>query len=359
LIDSGKDGTNIDRMAGLILQEKHSELVESVVNCHYRKDQTTPERYDDHGKYYLIRDTGYHIEHLSSALRFSSILLFESYIEWLKVLMASLNVKIEDCITNFLCINEVIENTLPDELVESTHDYMKAAVDRLQGSSTDVVTHFGQSVPLSLLATQYMNTLLQGDIDTAMKTIMDQVRDGQDLKDIYLNVFGSSQYEVGRLWLMREISVAQEHFCTESTKLIMSQLYSYLRPPKSTRGKVLLTCVAGELHDMGMRILNDFFLMDGWNTVFLGCNTPKDSVVDIIKNTKPDLAAFSVTMNYNLPSLEELIQTIRKSDDTKQTKILVGGNPFTLDPGLWQRIGADGYASDANEALEVASRLVS
>ncbi len=62
---------------------------------------------------------------------------------------------------------------------------------------------------------------------------------------------------------------------------------------------------------------------------------------------------------YNKSTLEDLIQKDREKESCKNVKILVGGYPFVQSPGLWEKIGADGFAKDASEAVEKAAALVS
>jgi methanogenic corrinoid protein MtbC1 len=59
-------------------------------------------------------------------------------------------------------------------------------------------------------------------------------------------------------------------------------------------------------------------------------------------------------MTFHIRAVENLIATVRASNNVK---ILVGGYPFNLEPELWKRVGADAYATDASEAVAVASRL--
>ncbi|MDO5836135.1 MAG: B12-binding domain-containing protein, partial [Methanobacterium sp.] len=78
------------------------------------------------------------------------------------------------------------------------------------------------------LAKNYMDALLNLQRDEAGRMIIKAVEEGTDIKDIYIHVFESSQHEIGRLWQTNIITVAQEHFCTAATQMIMSQLYPYI-----------------------------------------------------------------------------------------------------------------------------------
>ena len=117
-------------------------------------------------------------------------------------------------------------------------------------------------------------------------------------------------------------------------------------------------CVSGELHQVGLRIVADFFEMSGWDSIYLGSNVPSSSILTIIREEKQPLLAISCTMTYHLYRVAELIQMIRSDDTIKDTKILVGGFPFMIDDQLWRRVGADAYARDAKEAVSIGERLI-
>ena len=176
--------------------------------------------------------------------------------------------------------------------------------------------------------------------------------------DIYLQVFQRCQQEVGRLWQLKQITVAQEHYCTAATQVAMSQMYPYLfAMPKNGR-RLVAASVGDELHEVGLRIVTDLFEADGWDTLYLGANVPARGIVQTIEQHQPDLLVISVTMTFHLPNVEQLIALVRASEASQGVKVMVGGYPFNVDPELWRRVGADGHAADAGEALEVANRLL-
>ena len=88
------------------------------------------------------------------------------------------------------------------------------------------------------------------------------VEQGTPARDIYLQVFQPAQREVGRLGQTNRISVALEHYVTAATQPIMSQLYPRIFSPEKTGRRLIATCVGGELHEIGVRMVADFFEMD-------------------------------------------------------------------------------------------------
>jgi len=200
---------------------------------------------------------------------------------------------------------------------------------------------------------------LRGERQIASRLILDAVeKQNINVREIYLNVFQYSQYEIGRLWQMNKISVAQEHYCTAATQLIMSQLYAHIFSSDKVGKTMVATCVGGDLHELGVRMVADFFEMEGWDTYYLGANTPTFSVLQELKERQANLLAISVTMTFHIRAAESLIAAVKSNEDYKNIKIMVGGHPFNLESSLWQQIGADAYARDAQEAIEISNQLV-
>lgn len=208
------------------------------------------------------------------------------------------------------------------------------------------------------LMSDYLRLLLQGKRHESSQLIMDAVANEMPIKDIYLHVFQPAQHEIGRLWQTNEVTVAQEHFCTATTQLIMSQLYPYIFNQEKNGLRLLATCVGGELHEIGLRMVTDFFEMDGWDTYYLGANMPTEGILATIEKQKPNIVAISTSMPFNVGTVTQLIADIRGAAYADDVRILVGGRPFNVSPNLWQRVGADAYALDAEQALQTAAALV-
>jgi len=208
------------------------------------------------------------------------------------------------------------------------------------------------------LAQKYLDFLLQNNRRQASRLILDTVEKGVTVHDIYLKVFQPVQHEIGRLWQTNQISVAQEHFCTAATQMIMSQLYPYIFTSEKNGHKLIATCVGGELHEIGVRMVADFFEMDGWDTYYLGANTPAESIIQTIEAVKGDILAVSASMTFNINETRRLIDKVKDADPGKRVRVLVGGRPFNLAQDLWQSVNADGYAPDAQKAIQVAGMLL-
>jgi methanogenic corrinoid protein MtbC1 len=157
---------------------------------------------------------------------------------------------------------------------------------------------------------------------------------------------------------MNKLSVAQEHYCTAATQMIMSQLYAHIFTSEKNERTMVATCVEGDYHEIGARMVADFFEMEGWNTFYLGANVPAPSILQTLAERQADLIVISATMTYHIRAVRKLIKAIRSSESTANVKIMVGGYPFNIASELWREVGADAYSASALESVKIAERLV-
>ena len=332
-------------------------LAEEIVKKQFKSQGEFNSYYGESEFKKYIEDTEYSLSYLFEAIEASSPDLFADYITWEKIFLVNLGIPEERLKERLEVMEDVIIKNLPPEKSSIAIRYIEESIDNLPKPS-NYTSYINEDKPLVNLLEQYLEFLLNGDRHSAGKMIIEAVDNGISVKDIYLHVFQSSLYEVGRLWQENKITVAQEHYITAATQLIMSQLYPYISNSEKT-GKVLVaTSVSKELHEVGVRMVADFFEMDGWNTFYLGANTPTESIIQTIISKKADLVLISATISSHIGEVMDLIRTVRRCAECRDPKIIVGGYPFNIDNNLWEKVGADGQAEDAETAIEMAEKLV-
>jgi methylmalonyl-CoA mutase cobalamin-binding domain/chain len=333
-------------------------LAEEIVARQYKLQAERWKPYGSSGREKSVRDVTYHLTYLSEALRVGNPSLFTDYVAWVKVLFAGLHFPDEVLVTTLECTRDAIQERLPASLNAIASEYVALGLDHLRQAPAILPTFLEQNAPLGGLARQYLDALLRGERRLASQLVLNAVQQGTSIRDVYLHIFQQSQYEIGRLWQMNQITVAQEHYCTAATQLIMSQLYPRLFGTDRIGRRLVATCVGDELHELGMRMVADFFEMEGWDTYFVGANTPTQDILQTLVEQEADILGISATMTFHVRNAATLIARVRKAHAGRDVTILVGGCPFNAAPDLWQELGADGYARDADEAVRLANQLL-
>ena len=340
-----------------IFAEKAQFIANATTDRQYALQPEIWERYGEKGRELSLRDMHLHLSYLTQAIKADDVTIFVNYVLWLKELFTGLNFPDSVLPVMLQCMQEVFRQSLPEELSAVTDRYTKEISDRLSLMSAKEESFIPADAPHAELAKTYLKLLLNGSRSEASKLVTDAVEKGVSVQDIYIHVFQASQYEIGRMWHTKQVSVAQEHFCSAATERIMSQLYGRIFTTNRINRVYVGACVGGELHQIGARMVADFFEMEGCDTYYLGANTPAQSILNAIAEHKADILGISCTMSFHRSILEELIKEVRNFRDMpKHLKIIVGGYSFIKNPDLWKEVGADGFALNAKDAIALALR---
>jgi methanogenic corrinoid protein MtbC1 len=340
------------------LRLEQGAVAEELVRRQFAAHPELAQRYGPAGLAKCLQDANYHLAYLADAMTAGQPALFTNYVGWAKVMLAKRGIPAEDLARYLELTRTVVGERFEGPSRALALEYLDAGLARLPSTAPELPSCILMGAPHAGLARAYLDALLAGDRHLASRLVLDGVAAGVTVKDVYQHVFQPAQYEVGRLWQVNEISVAQEHYCTAATQRIMSQLYPQIFASEKGAGTLVATCVAGDLHEIGLRMVTDFFEMDGWNTFYLGANMPPAAVVETVVQRRADVLGISATITIHLRAVGDLIQKVRDTPACADVKILVGGYPFIVAPGLWRQIGADGSAANAQDAIALATRLV-
>jgi len=164
-----------------------------------------------------------------------------------------------------------------------------------------------------------------------------------------LDVVGM-KYEKGEIFLPQLIQSAQtvkNAFDILKQKLIASGENTI------SKGRIIIATVKGDIHDIGKNIVKVILENYGYEVIDLGKDVPIEKVAQAAIEQNIQLVGLSALMTTTVANMEKTIKDIRaKKPDTK---VFVGGAVLTQDYA--DQIGADFYAKDAREAVEIAKRF--
>tara|TARA_R110002050_G_scaffold204327_2_gene339710 strand:- start:16571 stop:17224 length:654 start_codon:yes stop_codon:yes gene_type:complete len=172
---------------------------------------------------------------------------------------------------------------------------------------------------------EFLNFLLKGDY-AKCSSLAKRVFEETSLTYLYEEILKKSLYDVGELWEFNKISVATEHLSSAIVEAILNEYYPAIISNEKINRTVIVACVETEYHQIGVKMINDVFELNGWNSYFLGANTPTKELTSFIKSINAEMIAISLSIYFHLPILESMIQQIRI--DFPDIPILVGGQAF-------------------------------
>jgi 5-methyltetrahydrofolate--homocysteine methyltransferase len=119
-------------------------------------------------------------------------------------------------------------------------------------------------------------------------------------------------------------------------------------------GKFLIGTVKGDLHDIGKNLVAMMLKGAGFEVIDLGVDVPPDKFVEKARSMGVQLVGMSALLTTTMPAMEKTLTALRQAG--LDVKIMVGGAPVTQ--AYADKIGADGYAPNAAEAVTVAKCLI-
>jgi methanogenic corrinoid protein MtbC1 len=206
----------------------------------------------------------------------------------------------------------------------------------------------------------FVKALISPDEQPAELLVKAMLARGVPVERVYLDLFAPAARRLGTLWDDDACDFLQ---VTDALGRIQRVLHLVEPCWLSGEGmgvtapRALLACPAGEQHTLGLFVVADFFARDGWD-VRVGPPLDRMGLVDAVTTQHVDVVGFSVGCATRLPRLAHDISHVRRASINKSMLVLVGGPPFTADPALATRVGADGTAASADDAPRLARTLL-
>jgi len=197
--------------------------------------------------------------------------------------------------------------------------------------------------------------LLAGNQREALAVVNGCLDRGDNLIDVELNVIQAAMYEIGEKWQANQVTIAQEHIATAIVQSVMTVALLRSTPPALASKRVLLACVAGNHHTIGLRMVADSFQLAGWDVQYLGADVPTPSLIRQIAEWSPDLVGLSLSFAQQLPIVKDVVAQLRARFAEARPPVMIGGLVVNRFNRLTDMVGADAYGSDARAAIGAAS----
>ena len=201
------------------------------------------------------------------------------------------------------------------------------------------------------------NSILEGDGTSTKAGVEQALEAGMDPSQILQEDMIAAMKEVGRRFEEGDYFVPEMLIAARAMQGGLLILKPYLVDTDiKPAGKVAVGTVRGDLHDIGKNLVAMMLEGAGFVIHDLGTDVPPETFVNAIKEYEVDVVALSALLTTTMASMEATVQAINTAGLRDQVKIIVGGAPVTQEYA--DRIGADGFASDASAAVTITEYLL-
>ncbi|MCR4756435.1 MAG: homocysteine S-methyltransferase family protein [Butyrivibrio sp.] len=199
--------------------------------------------------------------------------------------------------------------------------------------------------------------VLNGSKRTIVKDTQRAINEGIEPRVILDNVLMPAINEVGDLFDKGKYFLPQLISGAEAMKLSIGYLEPLLQKGADSGNKlpsIVIATVHGDIHDIGKNLVALMLKNYGFNVIDLGKDVPKEEIIKAAKENNASIIALSALMTTTMKEMKNVVDLAKKEDVS--SKIIIGGAVVTQDYA--DEIGADGYSSDAADAVRVVKQIL-
>lgn len=201
------------------------------------------------------------------------------------------------------------------------------------------------------------NAVLELDEDLAKKLTQEVVDRGFDAWDAVERGLLLGVNKAGKLFDEEEYFVPELLIAADAMYSGLEILRPHIKQHAHGHSrKVVIGVVQGDTHDIGKNLVRIMLEVSGFEVHDLGRDVPPRKFVDHALEVKADLICLSTLMTTTMERMADVITILETENVRNRVKVMVGGSP--LSQQFSDRIGADGYAPKAAQAVQLAKRLV-
>ena len=201
------------------------------------------------------------------------------------------------------------------------------------------------------------DAVISGDQNTALEITKAALEEGTAAKDVLDNGLIAGMDIVGARFKKNEVYIPEVLISARAMKMAMEVLEPELvKAGVEPVGRLLIGTVQGDLHDIGKNLVSMLCEGSGFEIIDIGFNAEPEKFIEAIKEHQPKIVGMSAMLTTTMRAMGHTIKAIEEAGLRDQVKIMVGGAP--VDKEFADRIGSDGYGSNAPSGSDLAKQLV-
>lgn len=204
------------------------------------------------------------------------------------------------------------------------------------------------------LSRAFFEQATRGDLAAAARSVLTADELGVPIGRIFAEVLTPALQEVGERWAHGSLIVGQEHEISEATRDLVAELTLRHASSDPARPAIVAACVAGEHHDLGLRMITGLLRARGLGVHLLGADIAPRYLVEAVQLRRPALVLLSASLPARLEQLEAAIHAMRNQGI--HTSVAAGGQACHTHRDAVRAMGAEVPTADDLESL--ADRIV-
>lgn len=203
--------------------------------------------------------------------------------------------------------------------------------------------------------TELYDAIFKGNLPLAKTSVQAALDAGQNPQEIIDGNMVPAMEAIGKEFAEGRVFVPNLLLSARAMKGALEILKPLMQAENtSILGTVVIGTVKGDLHDIGKNLVASMLEGRGFKVINLGADVSKEKFIEAAKENDADIICLSALLTTTMGYMKEVVDAVKESG--VKVKVMVGGAPLNAEYA--RSIGADGYSSNANEAVDLAKSLV-
>ncbi|WP_461247273.1 corrinoid protein [Treponema sp. R6D11] len=201
------------------------------------------------------------------------------------------------------------------------------------------------------------DAVVEMEEDTVEKTANRVVEEGLDAYLAIDKGLANGMERAGKLFEEHEYFVPELMICADAMYKGLDILTPHIKTAEDEKkATVVIGVIEGDTHDIGKNLVRIMQETAGFNVIDLGRDIPPSVFVDEAVKNNADIIAISTLMTTTMDGMSEVIEILKGRGIRDNFKVIVGGGP--ISQGFANKIGANGYSSNAAESVRLVKKLL-
>jgi corrinoid protein of di/trimethylamine methyltransferase len=201
------------------------------------------------------------------------------------------------------------------------------------------------------------DAVLEMEEDIVEETANQVVKESVDAYQAIDKGLANGMERAGKLFEEHEYFVPELVLCADAMYKGLDILTPHIKTTDDKKkSTIVLGVIEGDTHDIGKNLVKVMQETGGFNVVDLGRDIPPAVFADEAVKNKADVIAISTLMTTTMDGMGEVIEILKQRGIRDDFKVIIGGGP--ISQGFANKIGANGYASNAAESVRLVRKLL-